>query len=464
MSGEVLQLTHKDRGERKRHIEENMTDQNLIQLAQRFGTPSYVFDTKALQERMQQIQEIFGDKIRLCYSIKANPFLIPAMLEKAACLEVCSPGELSICERLKVPMDRIVYSGVNKEPEDVKQAVVVDRVGVCTAESLRHVELLEKAAAERAESVPGREDADELFSEEEQNGAGKDRIPVLLRLNSGAQFGMSERDLLSVIEKRAEYPHLEIVGVHYFVGTQRKNKGLHQQKEELQMLKTFFDKVEKEYHFRLQRLEYGPGLPVPLFYGDDYSDTLAPARELAPFLQEVTQWADLTVEAGRFYTTTCGYYLTKVMDRKLLDDGKQYCIVDGGIHHVNYLGQIMGMKEPVIRHFRGNGSADADPAAVRYRRISDKEEETGENYDNWVLCGSLCTTNDDLVRSRFMAEPEMGDLLVFENIGAYSVTEGIYLFLSRKMPRIVLYNDISDVRLVRDFVDSSLLNTPQSEE
>ena len=60
-----------------------------------------------------------------------------------------------------------------------------------------------------------------------------------------------------------------------------------------------------------------------------------------------------------------------------------------------------------------------------------------------------------------MEEPLPGDLLVFDNIGAYSVTEGIYLFLSRKMPRIVLYNGISDIRLVRDFVDTSRLNTIQ---
>ena len=63
-----------------------------------------------------------------------------------------------------------------------------------------------------------------------------------------------------------------------------------------------------------------------------------------------------------------------------------------------------------------------------------------------------------------MEEPLPGDLLVFENIGAYSVTEGIYLFLSRKMPRIVLYNDISDICLARDFVDTSCMNTIQGKQ
>ena len=422
-----------------------MTDEILIQLAQRYGTPTYVFDTKALRERVRRIREILGDQVHLCYSIKANPFLIPAMLQEVEHLEVCSPGELTICERLKVPMEAVVYSGVNKEPVDVEQAVRKDHVGVCTAESVRHVRLLEKAAAAS--------DASDAEDHGSRNAGG--RLPVLLRLNAGAQFGMSRADLLSVIANREHYPHLEIVGIHYFVGTQRKNKQLHQQKEELQMLKDLYEQVEREYGFRLKRLEYGPGLPVPLFAGDDYSDTLAPVKELAPFLQEAAQWAELTVEAGRFYATECGYYLTKAMDCKTSDENVHYCILDGGIHHVNYLGQIMGMKEPVIRHYRGNGDPDAALETAVLHRIPDD----GEDAEPWALCGSLCTTNDDLVRSRRMAEPRPGDVLVFENIGAYSVTEGIYLFLSRKMPRIVLYNDISDIRLVRDFVDTSVWNT-----
>ena len=426
-----------------------MTDESLIAIAKQYGSPTYVFDTKALRSRLRAIGEIFGPKVKLCYSIKANSFLIPAALQEVANLEVCSPGELEICERLQVPMDRVIYSGVNKEPWDVERAVIRDEVGICTAESLRHVRLLEAAGAK----------------------AGK-VVPVLLRLNSGAQFGMSREDLLSVIRERESYPHLELAGIHYFAGTQRKNKNLHQQKDELEMLRQLFNEVREQEGFVLRKLEYGPGLPVPLFADGDYSDTLAPARELAETLRSVTEWAELTVEAGRFYAAECGYYITKVVDSKSVGD-KNFCIVDGGIHHVNYLGQIMGMKEPVIRHYRGNGDPDAASGMVEYKRIADSaaallsenaEEDCAEKeYDlqDWAICGSLCTTNDDLVRSRRMTEPQLGDLLVFENLGAYSVTEGIYLFLSRKMPRIVLYNDSSDVQLVRDFTKTNPLNTPQ---
>lgn len=405
-----------------------MDDGTLVRVMQEYGTPCYVFDTEAFTDRLCQVRKIFGDQIGICYSIKANPFLIPAALQVVDRLEVCSPGELEICENLHVPMEKVLYSGVNKEPGDVRQAVG-DHVGICTAESLRHVKLLNDEAVRTGE-----------------------RIEVLLRLNHGSQFGMSKEDLIWVIDHRQEYPNLTFSGIHYFVGTQRKNRDLHQQKEELGMLADLFREVRQEHGFTLKKLEYGPGLPVPLFKGDDFSDTLTPARELSGTLQEVSEWADLTVEAGRFFATECGYYLTKIVDEKTVGK-KNYCIADGGIHHVNYLGQLMGMKCPVIRHFAGNGDPDADPASVSYHLVSDDASR------EYALCGSLCTTNDDLVRSAAMSEIRMGDILVFENIGAYSVTEAMYLFLSREMPKIVFCGENGKLTLARDTVKTSPINT-----
>ena len=71
-----------------------MTDASLQKIAATYGTPTFVFDTDALQARVRAIQAIWGREIDLCYSIKANPFLLPAMMQVTARLEVCSPGEL----------------------------------------------------------------------------------------------------------------------------------------------------------------------------------------------------------------------------------------------------------------------------------------------------------------------------------------------------------------------------------
>ena len=78
---------------------------------------------------------------------------------------------------------------------------------------------------------------------------------------------------------------------------------------------------------------------------------------------------------------------------------------------------------------------------------------------DWTLCGSLCTTNDVLVRSISLTGLQPGDLLVFENAGAYSVTEGLGLFLSRDLPQIVLWQNGAP-QLVRALTPTHPLNTP----
>jgi diaminopimelate decarboxylase len=392
-----------------------MKTEELKTIAVRYGTPCFVFDLEAVKNRVRAMQEITGGSFRLCYSIKANPFLIPAMGEVLDHLEVCSPGELTICESLHVKPETIVYSGVSKTPADIAEAIDYG-VGIFTAESIHQLELVSETAVKK--------NAD---------------VPVLLRLSSGSQFGMAKEDIHYILSHPELYPNTRIEGLHYFVGTQRKK--LDQQRKELQMLKEFFEELRSTYGLPLEKLEYGPGLGVPLFEGDDFSDTLSPLKELADDLKAVTEWAQLTVESGRFIATECGTYLTKVMDTKHTS-GTSYAILDGGINHVNYLGAMMGMKHPLLERFACG--------------------ENQNDVQDWCLCGSLCTTNDILIRKISFDSLAPGDILAFRNIGAYSVTEGIHLFLSRTMPRIVLRDGEGQYRLGRDYIETSRLNTLQS--
>jgi len=388
--------------------------QILTAIAREFGTPAFVFDETALAARMREIKAIVGDSVHLCYSIKANPFLIPAMQKLTELLEVCSPGELTICEDVGVNPSTILFSGVNKTLADIEHAMDAGVIRF-TAESPMHIRLLEEAAAKRSRVYP-----------------------VLLRLTAGTQFGMDESDLRSAIAHKENYPHLDFEGIHYFSGTQRA-KIEKDQRKELAMLVEFMDSLKADYGFKTKKLEYGPGLYFPYFSHEDHSDTLAPIRELAPDLKAMAERCELTIEMGRFFASECGHYLTSVIDTKI-NRGCGFAIVDGGMHHVNYLGGMMGMRVPVITHIPGGNHASDESA-------------------DWSLCGSLCTTADVLVRQIALPGLVPGDVLAFHNIGAYSVTEGPALFLSRNMPKIVLYGE-DGARLVRDTIQSSKINQP----
>ena len=112
-------------------------------ISEEFGTPSFIFDLEVLKNRVTKMREITEGKYHLCYSIKANPFLIPTMTELVGNLEVCSPGELAICEALHVPAEMIIYSGVNKGYKDVSEAFDYGVIHY-TAESIRHMELVSR--------------------------------------------------------------------------------------------------------------------------------------------------------------------------------------------------------------------------------------------------------------------------------------------------------------------------------
>ena len=98
------------------------------------------------------------------------------------------------------------------------------------------------------------------------------------------------------------------------------------------------------------------------------------------------------------------------------------------MHQVNYDGQIRGMYQPKLT-IRPQGA----------RGI----------YQNWTICGELCTGNDILVQNIKIDDLRVGSTIIFENTGAYAVTEGMALFLSHVLPSVVLYDPVGGFTQVR---------------
>ncbi len=385
-----------------------MKSEQYLEISAQYGTPTYIFDLDVIAKRVEDIKEVLGGEISLCFAMKANPFLT-GRIQGIDYYEVCSPGELTICERAGVNMQGIVFSGVNKTKEDILRALK-NKVGLLTAESLKHVKLIDEAAFECGVNAR-----------------------VLLRLTSGNQFGMDLESIENIVKSKNTYKNIEFYGIHYFAGTQRKKTS--EQLKELAFLETVFEKLEKEQSFKVQHLEYGPGLGVADFEGEDAAFEFDVLSAVASKLKEIAAKRAVMVEMGRFFAASCGSYLTKVEDTKE-NNGTSCAILDGGIHHISYSGQLMGMQTPVIEHVNPAGTQKKD----------------------WLLAGSLCTTSDVLARKAQLTGVEEGSVLVFKNAGAYAVTEGISLLLSRKLPGVLLYSKKSGITKMRSFFATDSLN------
>lgn len=394
-----------------------MKDQVIKEALRAYGTPVYLFDTDEFEMRIRRIRQILGEEIRLCYAMKANPFLIKSAVRVLDRLEVCSPGEFAICEQAGIPMEDIVLSGVYKSEKDVEYVLEKYRGrGTYTIESEAQFRLLAGKAQEKGLT-----------------------LSVLLRLTNGGQFGMDEEVLCGIIADRAEYPHMKIEGVQFFTGTQKKNRQLIE--DEIHRMDVFLKRLKADYGFEAEHFEYGPGLFVSYFQNEKQVDMEEELNWFRDLLHSMEHKGRITLEMGRYMAASCGYYMTKIVDEKH-NHGTHYALVDGGINHLNYYGQTMAMKLPYFRQL------DADTL----------EEKRGEADDTVTLCGALCTVNDILVRKMPLKGDILGDILVFENIGAYSVTEGIYLFLSRDLPKITVWSEEGGLRLVRDTFESWRLN------
>ena len=177
-----------------------MDRQSLERGIIRYGTPSYFFDMDLLTENFQAFREILGARAGLCFAMKANPFLAEQMAEMADRLEVCSPGEFKICRELQITPEKLFLSGVLKKKEEV-------------------YEMLEYTKGQSAFTVESPQQFQYLVDWCEES---RQTVPVYLRLTSGNQFGMDWQTLLSIVELRKGCPYVQIKGIHFFSGTQKK--------------------------------------------------------------------------------------------------------------------------------------------------------------------------------------------------------------------------------------------------
>lgn len=364
----------------------------------KYGSPSYIFDLDALKERVLNIKKILGKDINICYAMKANSFIIEEMKDYIDRYEVCSPGEYEICQRHSVKKDVIIVSGVNKTYESMERIMsLCNGDGIFTIESAEHYDILSKVCKEK-----------------------NIHIRVVIRLTSGNQFGIDKDMFKNILLQLKDNEYLDFAGIHYYSGTQKKLKKVI---KEVAMLEEFAKELQDEYGVATDILEYGPGLLFNYFEGEETPSFEEQLSELKDILKNIKSFKHITLEMGRFIASECGYYCTEVVDRKC-NNGSEYAIVDGGIHQINYYGQTLGMKKPFMDVITCNDSYEL-------QKIN--------------ICGSLCTVNDVILRDVSLPQLDKGDILIFKNCGAYSITEGMALFLSRELPAVIFIIRIPDL-------------------
>ena len=411
-----------------------MEKQVIEKILKDYETPIYIFDIDKLKQRIKFLRENLTNRLELCYAIKANTFIIKEINDDVDRFEVCSPGEYSICEESSITPEKIVISGVYKTPSVIEHMVTTNRkIGRYTVESLEQLKLL-----------------DELSKKHNV------KLNVLLRLTSGNQFGINEEDIEVIIAKKDSYTNLNFEGIQYFSGTQKRtNKRL---QKEIDYIDDFLYRLEEKYNYIAEELEFGTGFPVHYFQGEEF-DEIEFLKEFSNGIDNMKYSGKIVIELGRSIAASCGYYLTKVVDKKK-NKGQNYAILDGGIHHLVYYGQTMAMKFPHLEIYPERNNNNIEQDNIDTNQNNDNIELANKNIQDRNLMGSLCTINDIIIKQYPVSNLQIGDVFVFKNTGAYCMTEGISLFLSRELPEVALLKK-GELSLVREAFKTYTLNTPK---
>jgi diaminopimelate decarboxylase len=384
----------------------------LERLAARVGsTPFFAYDRALLSERVGRLRSELPAGIELGYAVKANP--MPAVVQHLSglvdWLDVASAGEMKVALDTPMPSAQVSFAGPGKTPAELEQAVAA---GV-TIELESETEAARVAETGERLGIRPRV-AVRVNPDFKVKGSG-------MRMGGGAQqFGVDAERVPALLATLAE-SDLELVGFHVFAGSQNLNAEILCEAQRATVALAL--RLAEATQVPISYLNIGGGFGIPYFDGDEPLDLRPIGDNLAGLLDDAIRpnlpGARVVVELGRYIVGECGFYVTRVVDRKRSRE-KTFLIVDGGLHHQlaasGNFGQVIRRNYPV---------AIAGPA-------DDAVQETVS------VVGCLCTPLDLLADEVTLPKAEIGDLIVIFQAGAYGLTASPTAFLGHPPPAEVL--------------------------
>jgi len=353
----------------------------LPALAQRFGTPTYVYSRAHIEAQYRAYADALDGMPHLvCFAVKANSNLgvLNVLARLGAGFDIVSRGELERVLAAGGQPDRIVFSGVGKTRDDMRRALEVG-VHCFNVESTDELERLQQVAAELGKKAPV-----SLRVNPDVDAGTHPYISTGLKEN---KFGIDIDNAEPVYARAAELPNLEVVGVDCHIGSQ------------LTSLPPFLDALDRllalterlaTRGIQIRHLDLGGGLGVR------YRDEQPPLA--GDYIQAVRQRIEgrglaLVFEPGRSIVANAGVLLTRVEYLKHTAH-KDFAIVDAAMND---------LIRPALYQ-----------AWMNVIAVQPHEGDT-RRYD---IVGPICETGDFLAKDRELALVE-GDLLAVCSAGAY---------------------------------------------
>jgi diaminopimelate decarboxylase len=389
----------------------------VTQLAERFGTPLYLYSRDALETHYHAFDDAFGDHPhRVCYAVKANSNLavLQVLAQAGAGFDIVSGGELERVLRAGGEPHNIVFSGVGKTAGEMADALKVG-IHCFNVESAAELELLNLVAGELDRVAPIA-----IRVNPDVDAQTHPYISTGLKEN---KFGVDIQKAPALYQRAAELPHIKVLGIDCHIGSQ------------LTRLAPFEDALERVLKLlgdlqalgiEIHHLDLGGGLGVT------YQDEAPPARSdyVQALLKHIPGDLPVHIEPGRSIAANAGLFITQVLFLKPTEH-RNFAVVDGAMNDLIRPSLYSAWQEivPVKPH-------EAD-------------------CRDWDIVGPVCETGDFLGKDRALAL-EAGDYLAVRSAGAYGFVMASNYNSRNRPAEVMVDGDQAFLVRARETVDEQL--------
>ena len=378
-------------------------------LANKYQTPYYVYDFDYITKQYEELKSSFrARKSLIAYAVKANSNLsvIKHLANLGAGADCVSIGEVKRALKVGVPSYKIMFSGVGKSDDEIRQALELDilMINVESAAELDRVEIIAKELNKVARiSIRVNPNIDPKTHPYISTGLHENKF--------GVDIDSAKRMYIQC--KNSEF--LDPTGIHCHIGSQ-----LTQLQPIKDAVKIVADLVRnlKAIKIDLSFMDVGGGLGI--VYKDE---RLIDTYEYAQSILDVMFGLDLTIicEPGRFIVGNSGTFVTKVLYEKV-NGSKRFVIVDGAMNDL-------------IRPALYN-------AYHRIEVLNDNKE-----FSDCNLVGPVCESGDFFAKNIELPKTEHNDLIAIHSAGAYGFTMASNYNTRGRVAEIAIENGVD--RLIR---------------
>ncbi len=405
---------------------------DLIELANKYGTPLYVYDEATIRSMTKSYKEAFKNypKINMMFASKA--FMTKAMCkimeQEGFGLDLCSIGEIYTAKSAGFDMNKTLFNGNNKSFDELNCALECG-IGTISADNFFELALLNDIAKSKNKTVR-----------------------ILLRITPGiechtheyiqtghldSKFGFDLTQVDEAIELiKDEYRNLNIVGLHAHIGSQIFEKKVYF--DEVGVIFKEIKRIKDKFGITLNEVNLGGGLGIKYTEKDmpvsvyDIAETIINSIEEHSKKYEI-EAPSIYIEPGRSIAGTAGITLYTAGSSKQVPNGRKYQAVDGGM------------------------SDNARPSLYQAQyTVEIANNPKGCNFEKVTIAGKHCESGDILAKDIMLPEIEEGDTICFYTTGAYGYSMSSNYNRVLKPAAVLVNNGKSDIIINRQTFEQLL--------